>query len=117
MNAILRTPVTRPSTDVEAVLNYTRNTGVRPVNYTFDPPLGVPRYGGEIDARSVTIHDARTRRRLSLDVSGFELITHHSSLKLLAQFQDENAVRAVDYPEVEAALRTVTGAEKVILFD
>jgi hypothetical protein len=117
MNAILKTPFVPPSTNVEAILNYTRNTGVRPVNYTFDPPPGVPRYGGEIDARRVTIHDARIARGLSLDVSGFELITHHSSLKQLTQFQDERAVRAVDYPEVEAALRTVTGAEKVILFD
>jgi len=47
------------STTVRAVLNYTRNTGVRPVNYTFEPPPGVPRNSGEIDARTVTINDAR----------------------------------------------------------
>jgi len=41
-------------TTVRAVLNYTRNTGVRPVNYTFEPPPGVPRNSGEIDARTVT---------------------------------------------------------------
>ncbi len=45
-------------TTVRAVLNYTRNTGVRPVNYTFEPPPGVPRNSGEIDARTVTINDA-----------------------------------------------------------
>ncbi len=117
MNAIVQSPFALDSTDVETVLNYTRKSGARPVNYTFDPPPGVPRYSGEIDARTVTIRDARVTRGLSLDSSGFELITHLSSLKFLAQFQDERAVKAVDYPEVEAALRTVTGADKVILFD
>jgi hypothetical protein len=34
--------------DVRALLNYTRNTGVRPVNYTFDPPPGVSRNSGRL---------------------------------------------------------------------
>jgi hypothetical protein len=54
-------------TTVRAVLNYTRNTGVRPVNYTFEPPPGVPRNSGEIDARTVTINDARRVNGLELD--------------------------------------------------
>ena len=29
--------------DVDGVLNYTINTGVRPVSYTYDPPPGVAR--------------------------------------------------------------------------
>lgn len=103
--------------DVQAVLNYTRDTGVRPVNYTFDPPPGVPRYSGEVDARTVTIHNARLEHGMSLDVSGFESITHRSTLVDFAAFQDTEAVKSIDYPEVEAALRATTGAEKVILFD
>jgi hypothetical protein len=117
MNAVLNELVHEPSEDVQAVLNYTRNTGVRPVNYTFEPPPGVPRYSGEVDARTVTIHDARLERRLSLDVSGFELITHRGSLVDFAAFQDEEAVKSIDYPEVEASLRAATGADKVIIFD
>jgi hypothetical protein len=105
------------STEVRAVLNYTRKNGVRPINYTFDPPPGVPRYGGEIDARTVPINDARLVRGLSLDVSGFELVTHHSSLRALKEFQDPVAINTVDYLEVECALRFITGAEKVIIFD
>jgi hypothetical protein len=105
------------SREVPAVLNYTRNTGVRPVNYTFDPPPGVPRSSGEIDARTVTIHDARRVRGLALDVSGFEMIPHRSSLTDWARLKETERVTAVDYPEVEAALRAHTGAVKVVIFD
>jgi hypothetical protein len=117
MNAVVDEFLLRASTDVQAVLNYTRNTGVRPRNYTFDPPPGIPRNSGEVDARTVTIHDARAERGLSLDVSGFELVTHRSSLEEFSAFQDPDAVKFVDYPEVEAGLKSVTGADKVVIFD
>ncbi len=104
-------------TTVRAVLNYTRNTGVRPVNYTFEPPPGVPRNSGEIDARTVTINDARRVNGLELDVSGFELLGHRSSLSDWDAFRDAERVKAVDYPEVTAALLKHTGAAKVVLFD
>jgi hypothetical protein len=105
------------STAVRASLNYTRNTGVRPVNYTFDPPPGVPRSSGEIDARTVTIHDARRAHDLRLDVSGFELLPHRSALTDWSSFQDTERVKAIDYPEVAAALKAHTGADKVVIFD
>jgi hypothetical protein len=117
MNAVAHDFLRRGTRPVKAVLNYTRNTGIRPVNYTFDPPSGVPRSSGEVDARTVAIHDARAERGLSLDVSGFELVAHRSSLRDFAAFQDSEAVKSVDYPEVAAALRSVTGAEKVVIFD
>jgi hypothetical protein len=104
-------------TDVRAVLNYTRKTGVRPVNYTYDPPPGVPRSSGEVDARTVTIHDARGVAGLSLDTSGFTLVSHRSTLTDWAAFQDAERVRAVDDPEIEAALKRHTGADKVLIFD
>ena len=102
---------------VKAVVNYTRNTGIRPVNYTYDPPSGVPRSSGEIDARKVTIRNARLEKELALDVAGFELIKHRSTLSDWVAFQDGDRVKAVDYPEVAAALRRHTGAEKVVIFD
>jgi hypothetical protein len=117
MSAVIEASRVRVGTNVEALLNYTRNTGVRPVNYMFDPPPGVPRYSGEVDARTVTIHDARKVGGLRLDVSGFELITHRSTLTDWAAFQDDERVKAIDYPEVAAALKAHTGADKVILFD
>jgi hypothetical protein len=117
MSAVIDEGRVDVSTDVEAVLNYTRNTGVRPVNYTFDPPPGVPRYSGEVDARTVTIHDARRVAGLGLDVSGFALIRHRSTLTDWASFRDDERVKAIDYPEVEAAFKAHLGADKVVLFD
>jgi hypothetical protein len=38
MNAVVNDVPLEASNQVKALLNYTRNTGVRPVNYTFDPP-------------------------------------------------------------------------------
>jgi len=117
MNAVVNDIPPGFSHDVRASLNYTRNTGTRPVNYTFDPPPGLPRNSGEVDTRLVTIHDARAARGLSLDVSGFELVTHRSTLQSFAGFQDPGAVKAIDYPEVEVALKSATGAHKVVIFD
>jgi hypothetical protein len=110
-------PSISESTLLKAALNYTRNTGVRPVNYTFDPPTGVPRNSGEVDSQSVTIRNARQTAGLKLDVSGFEMIEHQSSLTEWNSFQDSTLTKDVDYPEVIAALKTHTGAEKVVIFD
>ena len=117
MNAVAKEISQAASFDVKATLNYTRNTGVRPVNYTFDPPAGVPRSSGEVDARTVTIRDARRERGLWLDASGFELIGHRGSLRDFKAFQDPEAIKAIDYPEVECVLKMATGAQKVVIFD
>jgi hypothetical protein len=117
LNAVVHDPTQDVHNEVRASLNYTRNTGSRPVNYTFDPPPGVARNSGEVDARLVTIHDARSAREISLDVSGFELIAHRSTLRAFADFQDPETVKTIDYPEVESALRSATAADKVLIFD
>jgi hypothetical protein len=105
-------------TDVETTLNYTRKSATRPVNYTYDPPEGIPRSSGESDPRTVTIYDGRRTVGLGLDRSGFELIaTHKSSLVDWETFSDPDTVKTVDYPEVAAALRRRTGASNVLIFD
>jgi hypothetical protein len=109
-------PADQPA-EVRAVLNYTRDIGVKPVNYTFDPPAGVPRSSGEVDSRTVTIRNARGFRDLTLDISGFETIWHRSTLTDWESFQNSERVKAIDYPEVEAALKSHTGADKVVIFD
>jgi hypothetical protein len=102
---------------VHAVVNYTRKTGLRPVNYTFDPPEGMLRNSGEVEPHVVRIRNARHARDLALDVSGFEMIRHSASLTDWNSFADADRVRTIDYPEVEAALKNHTGAEKVLIFD
>jgi hypothetical protein len=117
MSALIDESAVEQSIEVRAVLNYTRNTGLRPVNYTFDPPAGVSRNSGEVDVQTVTIRNARNFRGLTLDVSGFETIWHRSTLNDWTSFQNSERVRAIDYPEVEAALKSHTGADKVVIFD
>ncbi len=116
MSAVLEESTKKWQT-VQTVLNYTLDTGVRPVNYTFDPPAGVPRNSGVVDARSVTLFNARQAQGLTLDVSGFELIGHRGSLGNWETFQNPELVEAIDYPEVTAALQRHTGADKVVIFD
>jgi hypothetical protein len=63
----------------------------------------------------VSIRDARpVSNRLQLDEQGFEL---HSVPSTFADFYDEAAVRERYYPEVQTAMRAITGAVAVIVFD
>ena len=105
------------ASDVEAILNYTCRMAARPVNYTFDPPPGIPRNSGVADPRVVTILDARYRAGLGLDRSGFELLHHHSTLGDWDSYADADLVKGVVYPEAAAAIRARTGASKVLIFD
>lgn len=117
MSSVLKELESSLLTDVEATLNYTRRSAARPVNYTYDPPEGIPRSSGELDPRTVTVHDGRRTFGLGLDRSGFELIGHEGSLGDWKAFSDAEIVKSVDYPEVAAALKRRTGASKVVVFD
>ena len=103
------------SSFIEAELNYLRDTGVRPVNYTFQPPPGVPQRSGEVDVRRVRISDARRVQEAPvLDRNGFQLLSHVSAVQ---DFSDENTIRSVYYREAEELIQRVTGAVKVVIFD
>ena len=105
------------SVDVEAELNYLKPGVPRPVNYTFEPPVGVPWFTGEPDPRRVVIRDGRALTAsgaLSLDISGFALIARASAL---SDFSDDAKIRGIYYPEAERILIEETGAEKVVIFD
>ncbi len=63
----------------------------------------------------VTIRDARSAaQHLRLDRHGFEF---HRSPSAFGEFYDEAAVRERYYPEVEVAMRALTSALAVIVFD
>lgn len=103
------------ATAVEAPLNFLRPMVGRPVSYQYDPPPGVPIRTGAYDPHAVVIADARPiSDRLSLDVEGFALI---QSVSTFADFGDEDAIRAVYYPEVERIIAASTGAALVVNFD
>lgn len=100
---------------VEAPLQFLRPMAERPRSYQYDPPPGVPVRTGEYDTRVVTIEDARPlAATLSLDVEGFALLQAPSAL---VSFDDEAAIRAVYYPEVERLIAGATGAARVVTFD
>jgi hypothetical protein len=100
---------------VNARLNYLAEATPRPVNYTYDPPAGVPRSSGKHVAQNVVIRNGREEgSKLSLDTNGFMLIDHETAVK---DFYDSEEVKSVYYPEVERLLKRVTGAERVLIFD
>lgn len=111
----------RPQADapreIQAELNYLRPGEGRPVSYTFEPPHGVPWTSGQLEARQVTIRNARllaAAGELSLDKSGFQHVDHKSALN---DFSDDAAIRTTYYRESEQVLLKATGAEKVVVFD
>ncbi|MEH2418652.1 CmcJ/NvfI family oxidoreductase [Nostoc sp.] len=100
---------------VEGELNYLAPTAEKPVNYTYDPPPGIPQRSGKYEVRTLPIYNARTiSQEVSLDQQGFALTEHHSTVK---DFYDQDEVRRVYYPEAEQFLKDLTGAQRVIVFD
>jgi hypothetical protein len=100
---------------VNARLNYLAEATPKPVNYTYDPPAGVPRRSGKYVEHRVAVRNGReVLGKLSLDINGFVLTEHETAVK---DFYDSDEVKSVYYPEVECLLKRVTGAGRVVVFD
>ncbi len=81
----------------------------------FPPGSGIATTRPEASKHSVTIRDARSvAAALKLDEHGFAL--HHWA-STFTDFYDDATVRERYYPEVSAAVRALTGALDVIVFD
>ena len=92
---------------VKARLTYLAEATPKPVNYTYDPPAGVPRRSGKYVEHSVAVRNGReVLAELSLDTNGFVLTPHETAVK---DFYDPEEVKSVYYPEVERLLKRVTG--------
>ncbi|KAI0632407.1 hypothetical protein C8Q77DRAFT_1159035 [Trametes polyzona] len=103
--------------DVQTTLNYFKAVDDEPpYRYIYlTPPAGKPDHNLGDDPRPVVVHDARGREdEFSLDVNGFQFARHVSAEK---KFVDEEAIKAGYYQEVEALLKNVTGAKRVVIFD
>jgi hypothetical protein len=100
---------------VEAELNYLAPMRERPRSYADDPPPGLPRTNAAHETHRVRIRDLRAApEAASLDGQGFEVAGHTTEV---GDFLDEEEVRRVYYPEAEALLKQVTGADRVFVFD
>jgi hypothetical protein len=105
------TPV--PRSAVSAPLHYLEPMAEKPVNYNYPPPPGVPWRTGQYLPHTVPIVDGRGET-LSLDEQGFVLTRHETAVR---DFYDEREVKQRYYAEVEALVKQVTGAARVVVFD
>ena len=98
---------------MRAEIRYTVDTGEKLVNETFGPNNIRRRTSGDDDRHRVEIRDGRAET-LSLDANGFALVPHATRV---ADFLDDRELRTAYYPEVEALIRQVSGAARVVVFD
>jgi hypothetical protein len=100
---------------VTAELNYLAPAPGKPRTYTFEPPAGEPQSTILSEPHAVPIFDARPiAQDLSLDREGFALVRHPTVVR---NFHDDQEVRKVYYPAVEAFLRATLNADRVFIFD
>lgn len=100
---------------IEADLNYLSPSSGRPRTYTYDPPPGVPRTTFRSEPRRVQIRDIRPiAGGFSLDQQGFAVVDRPTAVD---DFYDEDSVKHVYYPESEALLKEITGADRILIFD
>ena len=100
---------------VTGELNYLAPTPGKPRTYAYDPPAGEPKSTVLPELHAVPIFDARPiAQNLSLDREGFALVRHPTVVK---NFYDDQEIRKVYYPAVEAFLRATLNADRVFIFD
>src|SRR5262245_26260657 len=105
---------TMPDT-IEATLNYLRNTGEKVFTIVGAPGETDTRSTATPDARRVAIHNGRPLAdRFTLDRDGFRFVRHDTKV---ADFFDEDQIRRVYYPEMEALVKAHSGASRVVVFD
>lgn len=100
---------------VSATVQFTVKTGEMPVALVHEPGDGLDERSGRFEEREVLIHDARPLAgRTHLDREGFSLLRRDTAV---VDFYDDDEVRRVYYPEMDALLKEQTGAAKVVIFD
>ena len=102
-------------TTVRSTLNYTRDTGIEPEVYFYDPPQGTAIRSPGDDPHEMTIHDGWDRAKsFSLDREGFVLREFHADFE---RWDDDAAIRDNFYNEVVEFVRRDVGANRVVIFD
>ena len=100
---------------IEATLNYLLNTGEKPVTVVGTPGGVDTRSSATPDPRRVTIRNGRPYAdRFTLDRDGFRFVRHDTKV---TNFFDEDEIRRVYYPEMEALVKAESGASRVVVFD
>jgi hypothetical protein len=100
---------------VRAEIGYAVDTGVKPVNETFDAGQVIRRRTGATEQRPMCIRDGRPLiGELALDRNGFVLVEHGTAV---TDFFETSQLEAIYYPEVQRLVQAVSGASRVVVFD
>ncbi len=112
--AQLAEPDLAPDT-IEASVNYLLQTSEQPFTYTGGPGSTEVRSNSVHDPHRVTLHNGRPfADRFTLERNGFHFRRHDTKMR---DFFDEDEIRRVYYPEMEALIKAETGAARVVVFD
>jgi hypothetical protein len=105
----------RPAEALTAEIPYTVDTGEKLVNETYGPNNIRRRKTGTQDPRQMRILNGRLHAgELTLERNGFVFVDHKTAVK---DFFDKQQLESVYYPEVEALIKKMSGATRVVLFD
>jgi hypothetical protein len=100
---------------VEAELIYLAPGPDKPRTYCYQLPPGVPHSNYGLDPRRHRIHDARPiADQFTLDRQGLAFFAHRTEATNLI---DDEEIRRTYYPEAAAVIKSVTGADLVMIFD
>jgi hypothetical protein len=101
---------------IEASLDYFADTGAMPVTLVAEPGASDRRMGGGgSEQHLVRLRNGRPYAdEFTLDRNGFRFVRH---LSKASDFYDDDEVRRVYYPEMEALVSRESGADRVVVFD
>ena len=101
---------------IEATLTYFVDTEIMPVSLVGAPGGSDQRVGGgKPDPHRVVMRNGRLETdRFALERNGFRFVRHDTRV---VDFFDEEEVRRVYYPEMEALVKAESGASRVAVFD
>ncbi len=107
--------IAEPET-IEATLSYFGDTEAMPVTLVGAPGASDLRTGGgKPDPRQIVLRNGRPYAdRFALERDGFRFVRHDTKV---ADFFDEDELRRVYYPEMEALVKAESGASRVVVFD
>jgi hypothetical protein len=101
---------------LEASLNYYVDTGAKPISIVAGPGgLDTRLSGGDNEAHRVTLRNGRHHLdEFDIDRTGFVFVDHPTKV---TDFYNEDEVRRVYYPEMEALIKQEAVAKRVVVFD
>lgn len=100
---------------VETTMSFLVPTGEKLISIVGEPGGKDSRTGGTYEDRRVQVRNARPiADRFDFEREGFEFVKHETTVR---DFYSEEEIRSVYYPEVEALIKKVSGAHRVVVFD